>query len=101
LALAKFGGSANQTSQTFSSGGTTPVVSSDQQKPDSAVVWALVRSNPLQLMAFNATNLTAKPLFSTSAGPWKNPNGGAFTEPTVIQGKVYVPSDGQLNVFGL
>ena len=24
-----------------------------------------------------------------------------FTEPTVIQGKVYSPSDGQLNVFGL
>jgi hypothetical protein len=52
-------------------------------------------------MAFDATNLTSAPLFNSPAGPWKNSNGGAYTEPTVIQGKVYVPSDGELNVFGL
>jgi hypothetical protein len=104
LALSKIGSNPNQSSQTFSPGGTTPVVSSNQQTAGTGVIWALVRSNPLQLMAFDATNLTGKPLYSSpgaTAGPWKNPNGGAFTEPTVIRGKVYVPSDGQLNVFGL
>jgi hypothetical protein len=83
-------------------GGTTPVVSSDQQRADTGIVWALVRTSPqLQLVAFDATDLTTGPLFPPlNAGPWNN-YGGAFTEPTVIQGKVYVPSDGQLNVFGL
>ena len=102
LTLAKIGANPNQSSQTFAkaNGGTTPVVSSNQQRAGTAVVWALVRSSPtLQLMAFDAANLTNKPLFSAPAGPWSK--GNAFTEPTVIQGKVYVPSDGQLNVFGL
>jgi hypothetical protein len=83
------------------SGGATPVVSSDHQKAGTGVVWALARTNPLQLVAFDATDLTTGPLFISPAGPWKNSTGGAFTEPTVIQGKVYVPSDGELNVFGL
>ena len=83
------------------SGGATPVVSSDQQKAGTGVVWALARSNPLQLVAFDAADLITGPLFINPAGPWKNPNGGAFTEPTIIRGKVYVPSDGELNVFGL
>ena len=83
------------------SGGTTPVVSSNQHNTGTGVVWAIVRSNPLQLVAFDATDLTKGPLFGpVAAGPW-NDYGGAFIEPTVIQGKVYVPSDGQLNVFGL
>jgi hypothetical protein len=89
------------TTGSHQSGGATPVVSSDQQKPGTGIVWALARSNPLQLVAFDATDLTKPPLFSQPAGPWNNPNGGAFTEPIIIQGKVYVPSDGQLNVFGL
>jgi hypothetical protein len=77
------------------------VVSSNQHNAGTGVVWAIVRSNPLQLVAFDATDLTKGPLFGpVAAGPW-NDYGGAFIEPTVIQGKVYVPSDGQLNVFGL
>ena len=82
------------------SGGTTPVVSSNQQIAGTGVVWALLRSNPLVLTAFDATDLTRK-LIAIPAGPWNNPNGGAFVEPIVINGKVYVPSDGELNVFGL
>ena len=104
LALAKIGAKPNQSSQTFPHGGTTPVVSSNQQNKGTGVVWALVRpagAGQLQLMAFDATNLTSAPLFNSPAGPWKNSAGGAYTEPTVIQGKVYVPSDGELNVFGL
>ncbi|MBV9707689.1 MAG: pyrrolo-quinoline quinone [Chloroflexi bacterium] len=91
----------NQSAEIFSGeGGTTPTVSSNQQTAGTAVVWALVRSNPLRLRAYDATNLTVK-LFDGNAGPWTNPGGGAFIEPTVIQGKVYVASDKQLSVFGL
>jgi hypothetical protein len=107
LAQSYIGSKPNQSAMRFpspldlQSGGTTPVVSSNQHNAGTGIVWALVRSNPLQLVAFDATNLTTGPLFpAVTAGPWNN-IGGAFTEPTVIQGKVYVPSDGQLNVFGL
>jgi hypothetical protein len=115
LAQSQIGANPNQSAMTFPScppgsgqgGGTTPVVSSNGKT--DGIVWALVRASPLQLVAFDATNLTTGPLFGPVwAGPWNTlatppkPNGGgAFTEPTVIQGKVYVPSDGQLNVFGL
>ncbi|MBV9745228.1 MAG: hypothetical protein JO099_15815, partial [Acidobacteriia bacterium] len=103
LAPAKIGAKANQTAATFSAdnGGTTPNVSSNQQTAGTGVVWALDRNNPMHLLAWDATDLTKPPLFNQVAGQWQNPNGGAFIEPTVIQGKVYVASDGILNVFGL
>ena len=104
LALSTIGSNPNQSSQTFPHGGTTPVVSSNQSNTGTGIVWALVRpakAGTLQLVAFDATDLTQPPLFSQPAGPWNIPDGGAFTEPTVIRGKVYVPSEGQLWVFHL
>jgi hypothetical protein len=83
-----------------SEGGATSNVSSNQQIPGTGIVWAITRSNPLRLQAFDATNV-AHEIFDSPAGPWNNPNGGPFIEPTVIRGKVYVPSDRQLTVFGL
>jgi hypothetical protein len=101
LSPATVGGNPNQSPDTFpGEGGATPVVSSNDQAAGTGVVWALARSNPLRLRAYDATNLTAK-LFEGNAGPWNNPDGGAFIEPTVVNGKVYVGSDGQLTVFGL
>jgi hypothetical protein len=81
-------------------GGATSNVSSNQQTPGTGVVWAITRSNPLRLQAFDATNV-AHQILDMPAGPWNNPNGGPFIEPTVIRGKVYVPSDGKVTVFGL
>ncbi len=95
------GGQPNQSPQILPGpGGATPTISSNQQAAGTGVVWVIVRSNPLRLQAYDATNLTVK-LFDGEAGPWTNPHGGAFIEPTVIQGKVYVGSDQQLSVFGL
>jgi hypothetical protein len=95
------GGQPNQSVENFpGSGGTTPIVSSNHLVAGTGIVWALVRTNPLRLRAYDATNLTVK-LFDAEAGVWNNPHGGAFIEPTVIQGKVYVGSDRQLRVFGL
>ena len=100
LAQAMIGGNPSESPGTFPNGGTFPVVSSDQQVSGTAVVWAIMRTNPLQLQAFDATNLTDQ-LLNVQAGAWNNPNGGAFLEPTVINGKVYVGSDGLLTVFGI
>jgi hypothetical protein len=100
LALSMIGPAPNQSPQAFPrEGGATPNVSSNGQNPGTGVVWVITRSDPLRLQAFDATNLTHK-LFDSPCGPWHNPNGGPFIEPTTIQGKVYVPSDGQITVFG-
>jgi hypothetical protein len=79
--------------------GVTPNVSSNQQNPGSGVVWLIARSNPLRLQAFDATNL-ANQLLDVNSGPWNNSKGGAFIEPTAIQGKVYC-AGAELVVFGL
>jgi hypothetical protein len=101
LALSMIGPNPNQSPAAFpSEGGTTPNVSSNHEAAGSGVVWAIVRGNPLRLQAFDATDLT-RMLFDAPCGPWSNAHGGPFIEPTTIQGRVYVPSDGQLTVFGL
>jgi hypothetical protein len=101
LSLSHVGANPNQSPNAFPrEGGVTPNVSSDQQTAGTGVVWAITRSDPLRLQAFDAADLT-KQLFDQPAGAWNNPNGGAFIEPAVIQGKAYAGSDGQLTVFGL
>ena len=101
LSLSMIGGNPNQSPHTFpSEGGATPNVSSNQQTAGTGVLWAITRSNPLHLQAFDAANLTHQ-LIDLPCGSWHNGNGGAFIEPTVIQGKVYVASDGLLTVFGV
>jgi hypothetical protein len=89
---------ASQTVETFASG--TPTVTSDGTSPGTAIVWMIARQNPLRLLAFDATDLTNK-LVDIEAGPWNNAGGGPFIEPTTVNGKVYVASDGVLSVFGL
>lgn len=81
-------------------GGFTPNVSSNGQATGTGVVWGITRENPLHLHAYDAANVATQ-LLDVTCGPWNNPDGGPFIEPTVIQGKVYVASDGQLTVFGL
>jgi hypothetical protein len=104
LTPAIVGGNPNQGTENFpSDGGTTPVVSSNSEIPGSAVVWAVARRNGpgvVSLWAYDATNLRTK-LFAHDVGPWANDHGGAFIEPTVVRGKVYVGSDNQISVFGL
>jgi hypothetical protein len=98
LTPATVGGNPNQSPHSFGDGGTTPNVSSNQLNLGTAVVWAIVRGNPIHLQAFDATNLTHQ-LFDSDAGPWTS--GLAMIEPTAIQGKVYVAAGSVLTVFGL
>jgi hypothetical protein len=40
-------------------------------------------------------------LFQGTAGTWPNTGGNANIVPVVVNGKVYVASNKQLNIFGL
>jgi hypothetical protein len=56
-------------------------------------VWMIARQSPLRLLAFDATDLTQK-LLDVEAVPWSNAGGGPCLEPTPVNGKVYVASEG-------
>ena len=91
-------------------GGVIPVVSSNGTTAGSAIVWFIQRPQfstdsdpgaPLTLQAFDATNLVT-PIFTAPAGTWTHAvNSNANTVPTVANGKVYIGSNKQLQVFGL
>ncbi len=89
--------------------GSQPVVSSNGATPGTAVVWALKTpggsGGPLTLYAFDALNMSHT-LFNAQAGMWiQAPQtdwiGGALISPVIANGKVYVPTDGSVAVFGL
>ena len=89
--------------------GSQPVVSSNGTAAGSAIVWALKTpgngGGNISLYAFNALNM-ATTLFSGTAGAWTQTSGtqwigGALVSPLVANGKVYVPVDGAVTVFGL
>lgn len=96
----------SMTPDTYPSGGSLPTVSSNAGAAGSDILWAIKRANssdgqgPLALEAYDATNLTSQIVTDMPAGNWSEFN-YAFLIPTVVNGKVYVASDGQLQVFGL
>jgi len=95
-----------QTVQTFQSGnsnGFTVTVSSNGTNPDTAIVWLVDRNNlpsdpNVRLYAFDADTLQTK-LAELPCGSWTTK--GTFTDPTVVDGRVFVGSDGKLTVLGL
>jgi len=80
-------------------GPCTPFVTSNAAQDASAVVWALERTNPLRLVALSADNLN-EVLFVGEAGAWSNSKGSAFLEPTIVNGRAYVPTSTGVTVFG-
>jgi hypothetical protein len=91
-------------------GGSIPVVSSNGTAPGSAIVWFVQRPStssdsnpgtPVTLQAFDASNLQSQ-LLSLPAGAWTHAvNSNADIVPTVAEGKVYVASNDQVQIFGL
>jgi hypothetical protein len=72
------------------------------------IIWALSRpltakSTGISLYAFNPDSggSTMTQLFKGSAGSWPNFGGNSNTVPVVANGKVYVVSNKQLQIFGL
>ncbi|HEX3664426.1 MAG TPA: hypothetical protein VHU23_04245 [Rhizomicrobium sp.] len=79
-------------------------VSSNGEKPGTAVVWAVGRPNDLNpayvtLYAINPDN--GAELFNETAGQWLNVYGNANIVPVADNGLVYVASDQMLTIFGL
>jgi hypothetical protein len=79
-------------------------VSSDGIKPGSAVVWAVSgrhdnENSDVNLYAFDPDS--GETLYSGQVGDWHIKGGKANLVPTIANGRVFVASDRQLNIFGL
>ena len=92
------------------SNGTTPAVSSNGAT--NGILWALDRtesgdilpgSQPYVLHAYDASNLSTELYNSTQAPSSRDTAGPAvkFQVPTVVNGKVYVGTQTELDVYGL
>jgi hypothetical protein len=97
---------ATATIQSGQDGGFFTSVSSNGKA--APIIWALSRppsaqSNTITLYAFNpdASGSKLALLFKSSAGSWPNQGGNSNLVPVVANGKVYVGSYQQLQIFGL
>jgi hypothetical protein len=98
----------SQSSETLGPQGATPVVSSNGA--NNAIIWlidtsgALVTPNtPAILRAFDASNLSNE-IYNSATAPADRDKAGLavkFTVPTVANGKVYVGTQTELDVYGL
>ncbi len=103
-------GNPNQTpgsTYNFPHGGTIPVISSNGGDPSTAILWAVRHPEPpssgpgpLTLDAYSATDLTNQIVFDIPAGTWNYQN-DPWLIPTIANGKVYVFSGSELEVFGI
>jgi hypothetical protein len=87
----------------YSKRGAVPAVSANGTS--GGIVWALdisaYPSGPAVLNAYDATNLATQLYSSPTSGTGAAGNAVKFAVPTVANGKVYVGTQGQLDVFGL
>ena len=79
-----------------SNGGSNPIIWALSHPPNSG-------ASPIYLFAFNPDSggTRMKQLFKAQAGSWPNVNGNANLVPVVANGRVFVASNMQLQMFGL
>jgi len=101
---------SSQTAQVFNFPGTTPSVSS--QGASNGILWAIDASQygppapgpgPAILHAYDATNLAMEYWNSAQAASNRDQAGNAvkFVPPTIANGKVYVSTRTEVDVYGL
>jgi hypothetical protein len=100
LTNGRFGSDISSQSPTaYNWPGATPSVSS--QGTSNGIVWALERNGPAILHAYDATNLS-KELWNSAAKSADTAGTYVkFTVPTVANGKVYVGTANEIDVYGL
>lgn len=89
------------------SGGAIPSISSNGERPGTAIVWLTTRPTisdaayrPIELVAYDARNLSRR-LYHGALSLWPNTVGHPFLTPTIAGGRVYVGGDHSIAVFGL
>lgn len=93
---------SSATRESFGYPGCTPSVSSDGKR--NGIVWAIQPGKTAVLRAYDAVNLGRELYNSTQAPGGRDSTGSPnnkFTPPTIINGKVYVPTADSLVVYGL
>ena len=96
----------SQTSATFGYPGTQPVISAASSSATAAILWGVERnttSNVSVLHAYDATNLATELYNSTQAANNRDTGGAplSFAVPTVANGKVFVGTQTEIDVYGL
>ncbi len=93
---------SSETPEKFAYPGCAPSVSSDGRR--DGIVWAIQPGKTAVLRAYDATNLTHELYNSARAAGGRDSAGSPnnkFAPPTIINGKVYVPTSKSLVVYGL
>ncbi len=93
---------ASQSTATFGGQGCVPSVSSNGNT--NGIVWALSSGTPVLLHAYDATNLATELYNSSQAAGNRDSAVGAvvkFAPPSVVNGKVFVPTANSIVVYGL
>jgi hypothetical protein len=101
LTTSQFGSVAFSSPSNFGWPGSTPSISS--QGATNGLVWDIESSSPATLHAYDATNVSNELWKSTQASGNRDQAGGyvKFTVPTVANGKVYLGSASEVDVYGL
>jgi len=90
----------------FGNPGATPAISANGTR--NGIVWLIETKawnggdRPAVLHAYDALNV-AHELYNTEQAPARDRVGKTlrFTIPTVVNGRVYVPAKGEIDVYGL
>ena len=91
---------ASQSANAFGYPGTTPVISANGTA--NGIVWAVGHTSPAVLYAYNAANLSQE-LYDSNQSGTRDQFGSVdhFISPLVANGRVYVPTQTGIAVFGL
>ncbi len=103
--LTPFGSASSALQSTSPPTGFFTSISSNGTIPNTAVIWAVSRpvskkNDTLLLYAFDPSNMT-NAIFRGAAGIWPNVGGKPNAVPVVADGKVFVGSFGEVDIFGL
>jgi hypothetical protein len=91
---------ASMSTNSFGYPGPTPSISSNGDA--NGIVWAISQANPAVLYAYNAEDLSQELYDSTQSGS-RDSIGVVdhFVTPLIANGRVYVPTQNGVTVFGL